>query len=102
MRVYMACRYAGMLSPIPDHHSAVRAHGSDDIRVLWLISCLVNFALMVYFLHNVEFDLRRSFLGRPSTVAPNFFTLLIVLGGVRADRVGQLTMDNLQVVLGFI
>lgn len=56
LRVDMARGYAGMLRPIPDHDSTIRAHGRDDVRVLRLVSCFIDFAFMIYLLHNVEFD----------------------------------------------
>lgn len=57
LRIDMSCRLAGMFRPIPYHDSAVRAHCGNDVRVLGLVSGLVHFPLVIYFLHNVEFDL---------------------------------------------
>ena len=102
LRVDMARGYAWMFRPIPYHHSTIRAHGRDDVRVLRLVSCFVDFALVIYFLHNVELDFYGHLLRRPSTVSPNLLTLLVILGDVWGNRVRQLTVDDLQVVLSLI
>ena len=95
LRVDMTCGYAGMLRPVPDHNPTVRAHGCDDIRVLRLISCLIDFPFVIDFLHDIELNLHRSFLCGASTVAANLFPFIVIIGSVGADRIRQLTVDNL-------
>ena len=91
----MACGYTRMLRPIPDHVSTIRTHRSDNVRVLRLVSCLIDLSLVIDLLDDIEFDLHGSFLRRSATVAADFLTLLVIFGGVWSDRVGQLTMDDL-------
>lgn len=102
LRVDMAGRYTWMFRSIPDHDSTIRAHGRDDVRVLRLVSSFVDFPLMINLLHDIEFDFDWRLLCRSTAVAPNFLALFVILSCVWGDRVRQLTMDNLQVVLSLI
>jgi len=91
-----------MFRSIPDHDSTIRAHGRDDVRVLRLVSSFVDFPFMINFLHDIEFDFDWRLLRRSTAVTPNFLALFVILSRVWGDRVRQLTMDNLQVVLSLI
>jgi hypothetical protein len=51
-----------------------------------LISCLVDLALVVDLLHNVEFDLHGGFLGA-AAISADLSTFLIIVIGVRSIRV---------------
>lgn len=56
LRVHCAGWQAGVLRTIPDHHPTICAHCRNDIRVLWLITGLVDLALVIDLLHNIELD----------------------------------------------
>lgn len=102
LRVDVAGWYAWMFRPIPDHDPSIRTHGRYDVRVLRLVSCFVDFPFVIYLLHNVKFDFDGRLLRRSGTVTTNFLALFVILGGVWGNRVRQLTMDDLQVVLSLI
>lgn len=103
LRGDLAGRHAGMLRPIPDHDTAVGAHCRYDVRVLWLVASLVDLALVINLLHNVELHFHGwGLLARSSTMAPNFFRLFIVIRDVWGDRFRELYMSNLQIILGFV
>ena len=96
-------RQTGMLRPIPDHDAAVGAHGGYDVRILWLVAGLVDLALVIDLLYNVEFHLHgRRFLARSFSVTTNLFAFFIVVGGVRGHRLWELYVSNLEVILGFV
>lgn len=96
--VHIPCRHAGMLRSIPNHHPPICTHGRNDVRVLWLIPSLVDFAFMVNLLNNVELDLHLMLFGS-STKATNLASFFIVVFGIRCIGVWQLYMSNLKVVL---
>lgn len=85
--IHISSRLARVLRAIPDHHPAVRAHGRDDIRVLWLVSCLVHLSLVINLLGNVELDLHLWLL-RASTITSNLTPFLIIVLGVGSIGVG--------------
>lgn len=88
---------ARVLRAIPDHDPPICAHCRDNVRVLWLVTRLVDLALVVNFLDNVEFDLHLRLLGTP-TIASNFTFLLVVIIGIRGIGIGKLHMGNLEVI----
>lgn len=96
-------RHAGMLRPIPNHDATVCAHGGYDVRILWLVAGLVDLALVIDLLYNVELHLHcRRFLACSFSVTTDLFAFFIVIGSVRGDRFGELYVSNLEVVLGFV
>lgn len=96
--VHSSSRLTRVLRTIPDHHPTIRAHGRDDVRVLWLISCLVHLSLVINFLGNVELDLHLGFLGG-TAISTNLTPLLIVVFWVGSIGVGELHMSNLKIIL---
>ena len=98
----MARWHAGMFCPIPDHDPPIGAHGSENIWVLWLVSCLVSLPLKIDLLNDVKLDLHdRCFLGGPASEAANLFALFVIVCGIRSYRFWKLHMGNLKIVLGF-
>lgn len=87
-----------MLGAIPNHNSAIRAHGGNDVGVLWLIPRLVDFTLVVNLLDNVELDLHRWLLGATS-ISTNLTLVLIVVFGIWGVGIGELHLGDLKVVL---
>ena len=98
LRVDCSCRQAGMLRTIPDHCSSIRTHGGNDIRILRLITCLVDFTLVINLLNNVELNLHWGLLGA-TPISANLAPFLIVVIWVRSRRVGKLHMGDLQIIL---
>lgn len=84
-----------MLGSVEYCDLAVDAHGRDDVGVLWLVSSLVDFALMVDLLLDGEFDSRSV-----SRIAiTSYFTLLLVIILlVRNNRLWELDVCDLQII----
>lgn len=97
--IHRSRRDAGVLRPIPNHDPPVCAHCCNHVGVLRLVSRLVDFALVVNLLHNIELHFHRALLGA-ATVATNFPALFIVVFGFWVIRIGKLYVRNLQVVFG--
>jgi hypothetical protein len=65
-----------------------------------LVAGLVDLALVVDLLNDVEFNFHLGLLGT-STVAANLSLVLIVVIGIRGIGVRKLNMRNLKVILRF-
>lgn len=100
LRIDIASGQARMLRAIPNHYPAICAHRRDDVRVLRLIPSLVDLALMVNLLDNVELDLHLRLL-RASTIASDLPFLVIVVVRVRNIGIGKLHMGNLKIIGSF-
>lgn len=99
----MARWYTWMFCSIPYHYSPVRAHCSDDIWIVWLISSFIHLSLVVNLLHNVEFDFHDwCLLPGATAIAPNLLTIFIVVGRIRRDRFWKLHVSYLQVILSLV
>lgn len=98
LRVHCPRWQTWVFRAIPDHHPSIRAHGSNDVWVLRLIPCLVDFTLVVDLLHNVELDLHRGLLGA-TPISANLASFLVVIIGVGSGGVWKLHMGDLQIVL---
>ena len=46
-----------MLCSVKHHNSSICTHRRDHVRILWLVSGLVDFSLVIDLLDDVEFDL---------------------------------------------
>lgn len=70
-----------MFGPVKDHDLSTNTHGSYNVWVLWLVSSLVDLALVIDLLLDGEFDSRR--LSR--SIATNFAILFVVVALIRSD-----------------
>lgn len=98
LRINCSSGQTWMLRAVPNHHPSICTHSRDYIWVLRLIPRLVDFALVVDLLHNVELD----FHGRPfgaAAVAPDFSAFIVVVIGVRGSGIRKLYVSNLQIIL---
>ena len=94
--------HARVFCTVEYHDSSIRTHGRDDIRILRLVSSLVDFSLVVNLLYNGEFHFHRCrFLSRASSIASNLLTFLVVIFGIWSSKVRKLDMRNLKEVLCF-
>lgn len=84
-----------VLGPVVDEDPAVDAQGSDHVRVLGLVTGLVDLTGMVDLLDDVHLDGSRL-----AAVTANLATILIVVIGVRLGRLWDLDLGNLEVVVG--
>lgn len=73
-----------MLCAIEDQDSSIHAHGSDDVGVLRLVSCLVHLARMVYLLLDIHLDSSLFAIGR-ATIATYLSSLLVIIMWVGGD-----------------
>ena len=102
LRIHLPSRQAGVLCPVPYHHSTICAHRGNDIGILRLIPRLIDFSLVVDLLDNLEFDFNwRGLFGRPTSVATNLLALLIVICRVGRNGSWKLHVRYLQVILRF-
>jgi hypothetical protein len=83
-----------VLRAIEYENSAVHGECGNDIGILGLIACFVDFARVVDLLHNVEIE--RLF---GTSVAANLSSLFVELCQVGHTIVGNLDMGDLNVIL---
>lgn len=96
--VHRTLRVAAMLGAVENQYSSINAHGGYNIRVLRLVSRLVDLARVIYPLFNIE--LNRRLLARCRiAITANFSALLVIVKGVRGRVLWQLDLGDLQVVL---
>lgn len=100
LRIDFSCWETAVFCSIPDHDTAIGAHCSDDIRVLRLVPGLVDFSLMINFLHDVEFDFHGRLLA--TAVAANFAFLFIIILDCWDSWIGKLYLSYLEIVLGAV
>lgn len=89
---------ATMLGTVEDENSSIDTHSGYDIRVLGLVSSLVDLSRVVYLLLDMHFN--RSLLVRCRiTKATNLSGIFIKAVGVWADVLWDLNIRDLKVVL---
>ena len=72
-----------MLRTVPDHHPTICAHRGDYIRVLRLIPGLVDLALVIDLLYDLELDLHLGLiLCSTASMSSNLPLLFIIVGSV--------------------
>lgn len=102
LRVDYSSRCAWMFRPVPYHNPPIRAHRCYYVGILRLVSGLVDFALVIDLLDDMEFDFRlRCLLRGSAAVSTDFFSFLIVVCRVRRDRLRKLYMSYLKIILSF-
>ena len=92
-----------MFCSVPYHYPSIGAHCCYNIRVLRLITGLVDLSFVIDLLHNFKFDLQSLRLfPRGTAMSANFLTILIVVCSIWSDRFRKLNMSNLKIVLRFV
>src|SRR5271163_4527417 len=83
---------ARMLRPVPDHHTAIRAHCGDNIRILRLVPSFIYFSRVVDLLYDVEFDFYGCLFRRSAAISADLSRLFVVVFDVGLCRIRQLDM----------
>lgn len=87
-----------MFGAIKDENLSIDAHRSNNIRVLWLISSLVDLSGVIDLLFNGHLD--RGLLAiRRISVATDLPSLLIIVVGTCCDILWQFNVGNLEIIL---
>lgn len=84
-----------MLCTIKDQDFSINTKRGDNVWVLGLIACLVDFTRVFDLLDDLKLQSRRI---ASLAISANLATLLVVVGGVCARRLGYLDISNLEVV----
>ena len=91
-----------MFRSIPYHDPPVCTHCGYYIRVLRLVSGLVHFSFVIYFLHDVELDFHLWIFLVSAAITTDLFPFFIIIGCVRRSRLGELYCSYLEVVGSFV
>ena len=95
---YNTLRKAAVLGTIEDQYSSINAHCGYNIRILRLVSRLIDLSGVIYFLFNVHFD-GSLFAGWRISITTNFSTIFIIVIGIGVDIFRDFDVGNLSVVL---
>lgn len=95
--IYLAKRgrLKRVLGAVEDENLSIYTQGGNDVGILRLVPSLVDLTRVLNLLDNVALD------GSDVTgvaIATNFASLLIVVGGIWGNRLGDLDISNLQKV----
>ena len=87
-------RDAAVLCAIKHQNSSINAHCGNDVRILWLVSSLVNLSWMINLLLDVHFD--GSLFSRAGVaVATNLSALFIVIMWVGCNVLWEFNICDL-------
>jgi hypothetical protein len=98
LRIRRARGRQTVLGAVKDQHLAIDREGGNDVRVLRLISGLVDLARVVNLLGDVELDDRRLSRRCLAPMAANLAALLVVVTRVGLNKLGNLKLRDLEIV----